>query len=148
MNGLTVYSIGYSAWRIDELVAEVERLDATLIDTRHVPFSQWRPEWSKPNLQRRLGARYRHVAGFGNLRYREPSPDAILLADPEAALNEVEPLLACGPLLVMCACRDHETCHRREVTRLLAERYGVEVVLLAPKEADAAATRADQMRLF
>lgn len=143
----TVYSVGYLAWRIDDLIARVEQLGAVLVDTRHVPYSRMR-QWSKDNLARRLGARYRHVKGFGNLRWKETSADAIALADVDDGLRQVAPLLVKGPIMLLCACKLHETCHRREVARLVVERYGGSIVLVEPLTEERAAEEPAQFRLL
>ena len=40
---MTIYTLGYSGWKIEDVEAVMERLDAILVDVRMVPRSRWAP---------------------------------------------------------------------------------------------------------
>jgi hypothetical protein len=115
----TVYLTGYQSWIAAELDAEVERLKATLVDIR---FKAWsgKEEWRTYTLKARLGKRYAQVPQLGNVNYKSEGP--IKLSDEVAGMILVEGLLKKGPVVLLCACWDAETCHRKAAGAALAGR--------------------------
>lgn len=98
--------------------------------------------WRQGALQKALGGRYHWLQGFGNMIFKSGGPP--LLSDPGPALAHLERLLEGGqPLLLLCACRNPQTCHRADVAELVRETLGIEAVELEPPAAEAA-----QQRLF
>src|SRR6266702_2620467 len=124
----TVYPIGYSAPgslpRIDELMQQSQML---LIDTRYSAKS-WNPQWQESTLRERYGDRYR-VAGryLGNVNYKG---GPIKLANPERGICGLCQYLGEGyDLILLCQCKEYETCHCKVVVQALQEaRSDVQVI--------------------
>jgi uncharacterized protein (DUF488 family) len=131
----TIYTIGYSGLKPDRLLAAAENYNLLVVDVRYSPRSR-QPEWSRKRLQELLGARYLHVPAFGNINYKGDGP--IQLADPEAGKAVVVERLAQQPVLLLCACKDWQTCHRLAVATVLHEATGADVVHWSPKDLPAA----------
>lgn len=127
----TIYTAGYAGgWTPAQLKATCERLGALLLDIRYVPTSR-RPEWRREALRTLLGAGgYQHEPALGNANYKSSAP--IRLAAPERALSPVARTLAQRPVVLLCACRDWQTCHRAVAAAFLAERLGAPVEHLEP----------------
>lgn len=88
---------------------------ALLVDIRYSPHSRWSPHWSRKALEAAWGGRYRHIRTLGNVNYNRPGL-SIQLADAEAGVRwAVEALQAGHSLLLLCACREYEHCHRKLV---------------------------------
>lgn len=127
----TIYTIGYAGWTPAGVKAKVEALGAVLLDIRYSPWSK-RPEWKGEALRLLLGrAHYSHIKTLGNRNYRGDGP--IVLDAPEAAIETVTRLLEHTPIVLLCACRDAEQCHRSVAADFLSERIeGAAVVHLYP----------------
>ena len=48
--GSTIYTLGYSGWRIEDVEAVLDRLLAILVDVRMVPRSRWVAAWNSAVL--------------------------------------------------------------------------------------------------
>jgi len=57
---VTLYTLGYTGWAVDDVVAALDRLNAVLVDVRISPRSR-NPAYSGKRLRERLGDRYVHV---------------------------------------------------------------------------------------
>lgn len=130
----TIYTIGYAGWKPEELKAQVDELGAMLIDIRYSPRSR-RPEWNREALRGLWGQNwerfYLHLVALGNRNYK--SGGAIELAAPEVGLKALAPVLRERPIVLLCACRDADMCHRSVAADFLSERLGgIEVVDLSP----------------
>lgn len=123
---LRLYTLGYANWTIEEVHRQIDRLDGCLLDIRHVPHTS-KPGFSKPELASRLGSRYQHVAGFGNVNY---DGGDIQLAAPDEGRTVVAELER-TPIL-MCGCGSPEQCHRTTVAQLLTEHFGGTATPLRP----------------
>lgn len=111
-----IYTVGYSApgWTPELLHAEVLRLGAVLWDVRFSPYSRI-PGWSREALIRTFGDQYRWARNLGNRNYQGGPID---LHRPAAA---VAPFLAeARPVVLLCVCQDHHTCHRTTAAAYLA----------------------------
>ncbi|GCE06151.1 DUF488 family protein, N3 subclade [Dictyobacter aurantiacus] len=115
-----VYALGYANPMIDQKLHEaMTDPRCLLIDIRYRPISRWRPEWRKSTLQATWGTRYIHMQPLGNINYHTPELP-IQLADPTECIKELAQLLQSGTSLVLlCACKNYDTCHRRTVVNLL-----------------------------
>ena len=132
------YTIGYAGRDIDQFVAVLEAVDiATLVDIRHTPVSQYKPDFSKENLKARLsnhGIRYVHRSDWGvplEVRARsvgQDSRDGIW----EWYDDNVVPRISNGdfaelrkktkpPLAFMCTEYAPTDCHRHRLFRPLEE---------------------------
>lgn len=131
----TLYTLGYQGWKPDAITNIVRELDATLLDIRLVPTSPY-PGWRRSAFEQRFEAagmtsQYKTASGFGNVNYRNGGP--IQLKAPEAYIMATKMLLEATPLILLCGCRDHATCHRTAAAQFISEYIGgVEVVHLYP----------------
>ncbi len=122
----TIYTLGYSGWTPDALAQVVNLYDARLVDVRFSPRSRV-PHWNSRPLRKLLGdQRYMHVHALGNVNYR--NGEAIQLADPAQGAAILRPVLEKQPIILMCACKNKDTCHRTVAAEFLAEQIGTEVV--------------------
>lgn len=130
----TIYTIGYTGWKPEQLKAKVDELGAMLVDIRYSPRSR-RPEWSREALRGLWGQNWErsclHLVALGNRNYKNGG--AIELAAPEVGVKALAPVLQQRPIVLLCACRDADLCHRSVASAFLSERLGdVEVVDLYP----------------
>lgn len=110
------YTLGYLGRTLAEIVTILDERNAVLADIRLVPYSRNRA-FVKANLERVLGPRYVWVRDLGNRNFRTGGP--VALADYPAGRTAL--LALNGPVILMCACRDHARCHRTVVAHALAE---------------------------
>lgn len=103
--------------RLDDFMAQP---DTGLVDIRYSPRSRWRPEFNQSALIERYGAaRYGHCKALGNVNYNKPG-EPIKLSDPFAGVRMVTYLLQGGrSLVLLCACKDYERCHRKAAYDLI-----------------------------
>ena len=93
-----------------------------LLDIRYRPISRYRPQWNKSRLQAQWGTRYKHCRTLGNINYKDRSQPIVLL-DPEPTITIVAQHLESGNnIIVMCACKSHDECHRKPVIELIQQR--------------------------
>ena len=126
----TVYTTGYlSGWTPDALAAAVVEHGAVLCDIRFMPRSRV-PGWNRAQLERLMGVQYRHLKSLGNQNYRGGEIDLVDLA---GGLRQVETLFdEFDCVVLMCACRDLQRCHRRLVAEELRRQLGVQTAELQP----------------
>jgi uncharacterized protein (DUF488 family) len=110
-----IYTFGYAGHDPAALHAIATEIDALLCDIRWTPFSKI-PGWSGKDLQTRFGMQYLHVPAFGNRAHRD---GLIEISGPSEGIATVCDCLTVGPVILMCACRRFETCHRATVADLL-----------------------------
>lgn len=113
-------TIGYAdreaEQRIDDFLAQPH---AMLVDIRYRPYSRWRPAFNHGALAKRHNKQYHLLLSLGNKNYNDPTKD-IVIADPEDGVRNVLRLLDEGhSLMLMCACKDYERCHRKIVYDLV-----------------------------
>ena len=121
---MRIYTLGYSGRTPEQVEWAALLRSAVLVDVRLRPRSR-DPAWTAGRLRAALGDRYVHLRGFGNLNYRGDGP--IRLADFAGALAELRDWLdrtGGENVMLLCVCRDVETCHRRVVAERLAEALG------------------------
>jgi uncharacterized protein (DUF488 family) len=125
-----LYTIGYSGWTPQAIQAEAQDRNAVVCDIRYSPTSR-HPQWRKHQLAQLLGARYQHVQALGNRNYKSGGP--IALADYEVGKQVIAEILATGQsVILMCACKDVATCHRRTAAEQLATDLGETITHLVP----------------
>lgn len=127
-----VYTAGYQQLKTVERLKQLagER-GATVIDIRFSPRSR-QPEWDKAALEKTFGGiaeRYSHLPHFGNVNYKGGGP--IKLNAPQTGKTLIKYFLIERPVILLCACWNVETCHRKVVAELLQREFGVEVEHLA-----------------
>jgi hypothetical protein len=135
MNTGTLETIGYSepdaAQRIAAFLAQPR---TGLVDIRYSPYCRWDKQWNTQALQARYGnKKYIHLRCFGNVNYNRPE-QPISIANPGERLDSlVNALMRGASLMLLCACKDYEQCHRKTVhdlvMRELARRQAQKEVL-------------------
>ena len=126
---MKIYTIGYSGRTIEELKAITDSHNGGILDIRYSPRSR-RPEWSKKRLTALYGNLYLHLWEWGNELYNQGE---IQLADFTEGLRvfkgieeDAKAAEWNGAIFLMCACKEYDRCHRRQVAELLRE-HGYEV---------------------
>ena len=122
-----LYTLGYTGWTPEALAGSVIVLEAVLADIRYSPRSRV-PHWNQAHLVRLLARRYRHLKALGNRNYKGGDIELVDLPD---GLRHLEALLAeYAAVILMCACRDLGTCHRRVVADACRDALGLEATEL------------------
>lgn len=113
--GVALFTLGYAEpdalARLDAFMA---RDDAALVDIRLRPTSRWCPDFRQPALIARYGMmRYAHCIDLGNVNCAlKDAP--IILRSPADGVRRVVRVLEHGRAVVLlCACKDYERCHRK-----------------------------------
>jgi uncharacterized protein (DUF488 family) len=115
---INIYTAGYYGRDIEAFKEKVNRLGAMVVDIRLVPQSRFTPEWRKKNLEAVFGENYIHVPQLGNKGFKEKR---IEIADMDAGIRILEDLymkstlVGVRPLILLCACKFYERCHRKTV---------------------------------
>jgi uncharacterized protein (DUF488 family) len=118
-----IYTFGYYGKALADFKAKVGQLGAIVIDIRLVPQSQHFPEWRSKNLHAVFIKNYVHLPELGNKGFKEKRID---IADLETGLRMVEGLSLESDLVLLCACKYYDKCHRKAVAEpLQAQGYGV-----------------------
>ena len=120
MNTGTLLTIGYTepdaAQRIATFLAQPH---TGLVDIRYSPRCTWDAQWDKSALQVTYGQQYVHERCFGNVNYRKKGGPIQLVNPDERLPVVVRYLMNGGSLMLLCACKDYEHCHRRTVYELV-----------------------------
>lgn len=139
---MTIYTIGYGNRPIADFLSLLRHYGVqTLVDTRSLPYSRFRPDFRKKALQEHLekaGFEYRFLGdALGGKRI---DPDCLVdgkvdlacLSSKEtfrAALSQVEEMARSDQTLVlMCAEQRPENCHRVWMLAPLLLADGLEVL--------------------
>jgi uncharacterized protein (DUF488 family) len=126
----TIYTIGYSGIQQADLVGLVRQLDLMVLDIRYRAGSR-KPDWNKSALVNVLGERYVHVRELGNVNYRLKDAEVKLL-DQDIGIKRATDFLLQRSIILLCACSDVETCHRKIVAEQLSNVVGTRIVHLNP----------------
>lgn len=143
----TLYTIGYTSLTPDLILKKAIDLDALIADIRISPLSRV-PHWTKAQLERAWTGRYIHIRELGNKNYKGEFGEGVLLVDPDEGANRVIKLLGVQPVMLMCACKDWQTCHRKNAAQEIADRYGVEVIHLLAADVRPQQPSNSQLPLF
>ena len=118
---MEVLTIGYGGKRPHEFFDELDRLSADLVvDVRRDPFHAFLGVYTKPSLERRL-KNYVWIRELGN-RHKSLPP---VLVDEKAGLLRLLALIRTRHpkrVVLLCAEKDEERCHRAYVKRLVEEK--------------------------
>lgn len=125
-----IYTLGYTGVKVDKLHVWAQAHHATIVDVRISPRSR-NPVWNKGRLSEALGATYVHLPELGNVNYKG---GPIQLKAPQVGTQKAQMLLQKGAILLMCVCKDWETCHRNTAAALLSEASGQEIHHLTVEE--------------
>jgi uncharacterized protein (DUF488 family) len=123
----TIYTWGYQGTDPETLQALADELDACVVDIRYTPWSR-DPRWRPNVLSALFGTAYCLVRALGNANYKNGGP--IALASSTVGLRQIRELLQQRSVILLCACRDVETCHRKVAAEYLSEHLGAPVVHL------------------
>ena len=113
---MKIYTTGYTGRAVEQLPGLLDFYGAVLADIRFAPHSR-HLEWRRMYLSLLLKNRYRHVSALGNRLYRT---DGIQIHNLELGLRLIESWNE--NVVLMCACRELEKCHRRVVKSELEKR--------------------------
>lgn len=139
---MQIYTIGYGGRAIGDFLDLLKRFGIeTLVDTRSIPYSRFRPDFRKQALQKHLetaGFQYLYMGdALGGKKIPEDCivdgvVDLARLAENEAfktALAQVEEMVRQNQSLVlMCAEQRPEACHRAWMLGVLLHQHGFEVL--------------------
>lgn len=122
--------IGYAQPNADEVLEAAMTDPATrIVDVRFSPKSRWRTEWNMEALHKKYRDRYTWEQGLGNRNYHDPNLPIVIV--DRRRVSTITTLLRAGNnVLIICACKDFQKCHRRVVVELVQTILPeVEVVL-------------------
>ena len=121
----TLYTLGYAH---PDATAQLERLmthtNIILVDIRHTPRSRWFPAWNRNALTARYRHRYIWDQRLGNVNH-DPQRRKLGIKLDEGHMDAVhtaaEMLLQGTSLILLCACKDPQKCHRVVVAKLIQD---------------------------
>jgi uncharacterized protein (DUF488 family) len=119
-----VYTIGYSGKSVAQVADLLVAFNAMLVDIRFVAYSK-NLDWQRDTLRTVFGSRYLWVKALGNVNYKNGGPIKLWL--PQKGVTQLKPVLEKMPIILLCGCRDWQTCHRSEASELLAQELGAQV---------------------
>lgn len=125
-----VFTCGYSGHTVAQLKQAAEMHKARVLDIRLSRCSRL-PEWNEAALKRALGWRYVPVPTLGNKNYKTGGP--IEIYAPKLGCDVVENLLRANSQILLCGCRDFNSCHRAVVSQMLRARNIVTQELVWPE---------------
>jgi uncharacterized protein (DUF488 family) len=129
-----LYDFGYIGSKLPDLKKAAEALNAIVVDIRFSARSR-NPVWNSGNLRYVLDNRYYHERGLGNVNYRIPGMENVKFADLEKGLENIGKIMDKGfSVIVMCACKDRERCHRLLVVQEFEKRHGVKSTPIGPAD--------------
>ena len=144
----TIYTIGYSGFRIDEFISRIKKYKINVvIDVRSSPYSQYFKEYNKENLDKVLKENRIHYRNY-NLEfgarqiekkyYPNGYLDFELFSKSENFLSGVKKLESSikqnYTFVLMCAEKDPYTCHRTILVARAFFKLGYKIVHLMPNE--------------
>jgi uncharacterized protein (DUF488 family) len=128
-----LYTLGYTGLKPDEILKAAKALNAIIADIRIAPRSR-HPMWNQAKMIAAWQERYLHIPALGNRNYKGQYGEGVMLTDAEAGSAEVTRLLEAQPVILLCACADWHTCHRRTAAEVIQTKTGVEVIHLSIAE--------------
>lgn len=128
----TIYTYGYADTDPAQLDALAADLGAVIIDTRYTLWSR-DPRWRGGALIPLFGrTRYAwYGPTLGNRNHQQPSAP-IELANPKQAAAPIGRILEQRPIILLCQCKQWQTCHRSVAADYLAAQLGAPVEHLEP----------------
>lgn len=130
---MKVIEFGYAGRGSKERLQELMKdKNVVLVDIRATPRCKWEPAFNRNSLAEDYRGQYLWLGDeLGNKNYRpEDREKGIQLVKPESGIPRLMLGLEKGFTLVLfCACREYESCHRHTVVDLLQARVpGLEIV--------------------
>lgn len=116
----TLHPLGYHEPHAEEQLHHLmSDSGMLLIDIRYRARAPYSRVWTKKALTAAYPERYLHMRDLGNINYQNPQLP-IQLANPLRVLPQCVGLLQAGfSLVLLCACKEYEQCHRKMVYELL-----------------------------
>jgi uncharacterized protein (DUF488 family) len=117
-----IYTFGYNGRDPQALRDLLVEMDAVLVDIRFNPVSR-QPGWNRYDtketigLATLLGNSYCYMSALGNVNYKGGD---IELKAPAIGVAMLQILAEEHTVVLMCACREFEKCHRKTVSELLS----------------------------
>ena len=123
---MEIVTIGYGGRKPHEFFEELDQLGAGLVvDVRRDPFHAFLGVYTKPILERRVN-NYVWIRELGNQRRTLPP----VLVDEKVGLLRLLDLIRTRQakrVVLLCAEKDEERCHRAYVKRLVEEKLRSEL---------------------
>jgi hypothetical protein len=120
------YATAEAEQRLETLMQDEK---AVLVDIRYNPVSRWRPLWNRKALKEKWEERYFFYPSLGNVNYKNGGDIQLNDAGKGIPLL-VEGLQKGRNLIILCACKQFESCHRHTVVELVRQVLPeVEVVI-------------------
>jgi uncharacterized protein (DUF488 family) len=126
-----LYTMGYLGRTTAALASVLDTMPgALLVDVRLVPFARDQ-QWPRTALARQFAGRYVHLREFGNRAYKRDNAPVLLddsLGGVWKLLAATKPLLEGDEqtIVLLCAFRHRQGCHRDEVAAVLVRQIGAE----------------------
>ena len=127
----TLYTLGYTGLKPEQIQQLAADLGAKVIDTRFSPRSR-AVQWTRLRLTQLLGSSYQHLPSLGNINYKGDGP--IVINKPEEGVPQVASLLEKQAIILLCVCAEVSSCHRKVVAELVQEFSGCEITHLSGKD--------------
>lgn len=125
-------ALGYAMRGSEKTLADLMKDGQTVLaDIRDNPICTWSERWNQPALREAYPGRYWPLRELGNANHADPAA-GIRLNDPERGIALLVKALKRRRVVILCACANFETCHRRTVVEL-ADQAGVKDIWLAEK---------------
>ena len=131
-----LYTLGYQDGNITPrmLDAWLKMNDTLLVDIRWKPYAK-NQAWTQQYLHKHFGTRYLWLGSdLGNTNYMKTRGDAIYIHDLDAGIKDLIHILEDKPCVIMCACWEFQTCHRKTISHHLAAKHDIEAIHLTGKD--------------
>lgn len=125
------FRLGYTGSTPTMIKHYVNQIGAVLVDVRKSANSRV-PHWRGAALATQLGDRYLYLPDFGNDNYL--GDGSIQLHNPAIVVEDARVLLQTQPIILLCGCADHRTCHRTVAARYLAMWLNARTLHLPARE--------------
>lgn len=139
----TLYTTGYQGINPEKLKETAKWLKAIVIDIRFSPRAS-DLRWDGQNLRYVLGNAYRHLPDLGN---KNCPGDPLEFVNLERGVATVKKLLGRQNVILLCACWNVGTCHRKPAAEAIARRMGCPVIHLTRSDISPVEQPVKQARL-
>ncbi|MCE5327874.1 MAG: DUF488 domain-containing protein [Planctomycetaceae bacterium] len=126
---MTIYTLGYTGWKIEDVQAAVDKVNGLLVDVRMMPRSR-NPIWNSTSLAKRLPGQYLWLKQFGNRNYKAGPIEIVNFEAGAATLLREIAGSGKSPVL-LCGCSDVNICHRKILAEWLGGLWQMEIEHLA-----------------
>ena len=118
---MKIYTAGYTGHKPEQLKAIAEKLDAVVVDIRYSTKSRV-PHWTNGYLLTLLGRDYKWNQFLGNRNYKSGPIEIVDMVVGIRMLN-----WETKNIILLCACKNRETCHRDVVAKEIERQTGEDV---------------------